>query len=549
MRRLIQCLALMLLVMNVPTWAANPISIVEHSASAPMASAPEPADFRYMNRTIVQFRDDLAGATPAVRAQRAQAVLESLKESDLDLPLNRIQVLFGNIQVTVFQLGDRLLFSLLPNDQNPGDRRPFEAFATDTESNLKTVLAVRKEGMHWPNLIHGIVATLLAVAVLAMAVWGLGRLRKILLRWCERLQKRHDEAEATTGFDWLGASVQLAHRLIQICSAFALLTLLYVWLVFVLKQFVLTQPLGDRMGGFLVDLLTRIAEGFVSAVPGVITVVVILLITRAVQDIIARVFEAVQKGRMEIPGLHPDTAGATRRMVSVMVWALGLTFAYPYIPGSQSDVFKGLSVLFGFMITLGSAGIVNQLMSGMVLIYSRALTKGDLVAIGETTGVVTELSTLSVKLLTLRKEEITIPNAVVVGNTIHNYTRAAGATGSLLSTTVTIGYDTPWRQVHAMLEAAAQKTPGLAATPAPYVLQRALSDFYVEYQLFAHTPDPMGRAGTLSVLHANIQDEFNTWGVQIMSPHFEEQPHQAVLVPKGQWYPAPAKPANGEGTS
>ncbi|GAB7127766.1 mechanosensitive ion channel [Silvimonas sp. JCM 19000] len=503
------------------------------------ASGPAAATLRFANRDIVTFRASLGGVTPQLRVSRTEASLDALPERALDAPLTRLQLSMNNAPVTVFQLGDRLLFWLVPADQDPASTQTYAQLIDRTDANLRAALTAKAQGLHWPNLLHGLIASAIATALLVLASWALSQLRRRLLRLMARMR---DEHVALAGFDWMEMVQQWAVRLIQTVAVLAWLALAWAWLLYVLEQFSFTQPLGDRMGELLASLAARFAQAFIDAIPGVITVVVILLITRALNALVIRVFTSVQQGHMEIPGLHPETAAATRRMVSVLVWALGLTFAYPYIPGSQSDVFKGLSVLFGFMITLGSAGVVNQLMSGMVLVYSRALRRGDLVAIGETTGVVTELSTLSVKLLTRRMEEITIPNAVVVGNTIYNYTRQAGPAGSLVSTTVTIGYDTPWRQVHAMLIAAAVRTPGLAQEPVPYVLQRALSDFYVEYQLFAHMPNPLERATVLSVLHGEIQDEFNRNGVQIMSPHFEEQPESAVLVPPAAWYTPPAQP-------
>ena len=198
--------------------------------------------------------------------------------------------------------------------------------------------------------------------------------------------------------------------------------------------------------------------------------------------------------------------------------------------------------MFGFMLTLGSAGIVNQLMSGLVLVYSRALTIGDFVDIGGTVGVVSEVGVLSTKVIDSRNEEVTIPNAVLVGNPIRNYSRLSGERGSLVSTKVTIGYDTPWRQVHAMLITAAELTPGLRKTPSPFVYQRDLADHYVEYELHAYMDQPLDRVPILSALHGNIQDQFNTYGVQIMSPHFVSQPQDNVVVPTEKWYAAPAEP-------
>jgi small-conductance mechanosensitive channel len=177
-----------------------------------------------------------------------------------------------------------------------------------------------------------------------------------------------------------------------------------------------------------------------------------------------------------------------------------------------------------------------------VLVYSRALSVGDFVDIGGTVGVVSEVGVLSTKIIDMRNEEVTIPNAVLVGNSIRNYSRLAGERGTLVSTKVTIGYDTPWRQVHAMLIAAAEQTPGLRGDPRPFVYQRGLGDFYVEYELFAYMDQPLNRVPVLSALHGNIQDQFNTYGVQIMSPHFMEQPANDVIVAPAKWYAAPAEP-------
>jgi small-conductance mechanosensitive channel len=156
---------------------------------------------------------------------------------------------------------------------------------------------------------------------------------------------------------------------------------------------------------------------------------------------------------------------------------------------------------------------------------------------------VTEVGLLSTK-LAAKGEEMTIPNAVLVGTTVTNYSRLAGADGPLVSTSVTIGYDAPWRQVHAMLRLAAGRTAGLRVHPPPSVLQRALSDFFVEYELRAHLETPAERAQALSELHAHVQ-EVNEFGVQIMSPAFESQPERAVVVPRSRWFAAPAGPPEG----
>ena len=232
-------------------------------------------------------------------------------------------------------------------------------------------------------------------------------------------------------------------------------------------------------------------------------------------------------------------------MTIVAIWLLAVVVAYPYLPGSGTDAFKGLSVFVGLVVSLGSSGVVNQAMSGFMLMYSRALRIGDWVQVGEVEGEVLDLAMLSTKVRTRAGEEVTVPNAVVISKETVNYTRFAEA-GVTTGTTVTIGYDTPWRQVHALLEQAAAQTPGLREEPPPFVVQTGLSDWYPEYQLRAVIDNPPERVRVLSDLHKNIQDLFNEYGVQIMSPHYINDPPEPFVVPPDRRSPPPA-PAEDPG--
>ncbi|MFT3735297.1 MAG: mechanosensitive ion channel [Rhodocyclaceae bacterium] len=385
------------------------------------------------------------------------------------------------------------------------------------------------------SLLIGVALALLATAVLAASLYGLEHLWR---RMSERLAPTSGEQGAHS----LGAlALRFLSHLAGLFRWGLWLILIYAWAVFALECFPFSRPLGEQLGELVLSTLTRIAHSTVNALPDLITLAVILFLTRAIVDVMGQVFESVHSGKLQLPFLHRETTGATRRIVTVLVWGLGIAFAYPYIPGSNSEAFKGLSVLFGIVISLGSTGVMTQMMSGLVVVYSRALRKGDFVAVNGVEGMVVEVGTLATKLVNLRNEEITIPNGVLIGSPIHNYSKMSATQGTLLSTTVTIGYDTPWRQVHAMLIAAATATEGVRPTPAPVVYQRALSDFYVEYEVFAHIDEPLHRIRILSLLHANIQDQFNEHGVQIMSPHFFDQPAEAVVVPKSKWFATPAE--------
>jgi small-conductance mechanosensitive channel len=226
--------------------------------------------------------------------------------------------------------------------------------------------------------------------------------------------------------------------------------------------------------------------------------------------------------------------------VLALLWLFALTVAYKYIPGSETEGFKAIGVFAGLMISLGSAGLISQMLSGLVVAYSRALKAGEIVQTGDTYGQVSEVGFLTTKITTPRRELVTIPNTILSGTPVTNYSRLAAAEGAVVATSVTIGYNAPWRQVHALLQRAAERTPGVRQEPGPWVLQRALSDFAVQYELYAHIDKVEDRIRVLSDLHAAIQDAFNEFGVQIMVPAFESQPEQPVMVPKSQWHAPPA---------
>jgi len=318
------------------------------------------------------------------------------------------------------------------------------------------------------------------------------------------------------------------------------LIVVYAVLTFVLRQFPYTRPWGESLRAFLLTTVENLGLGMLNAVPGLFTAVLIFLFTRAVIRVLGLWFHAVETGRVTPLWLFPETAQPTRRLATALLWTFAAVVAYPYLPGSQTEAFKGASVFLGLMVTFGSSGLVSQIVSGFTLTYSRALRLGDFVRIGDVEGTVTHLGVLSTKVKTVWNEDVTIPNAVVVAQTTTDYSRLGDTEGVFIPTSVTIGYDTPWRQIHAMLLQAAERTPGFRREPKPMVLQASLEDFYVKYTLFACLERQDQRPFVLDALHANIQDVFNEYGVQIMSPNYVIDPAAPKVVLKKDWYAAPA---------
>jgi small-conductance mechanosensitive channel len=419
--------------------------------------------------------------------------------------------------------------------------------AQQAAENLKQALRARAASGQRSGLLPALTRVAIATLLLLVVIWLLRRARVwgvARLQTTAALAQRFPPVLAT---DLQAHVLRAAQVSMRVMLAAAVLVLGYLWVAYSLEQFPYTAPWGERLGLFLFDLLWEFGRGALAALPGLFVVLIIVLIARWCARVINVIFAGVQSGTISLPGLERETARTSQTLLIFVIWLFALVVAYPYIPGSETDAFKGLSVLIGLMITLGSTGLINQVISGLFVIYSRSVRPEDYVRIGEIEGEVISIGSLATKLRTPRREEITIPHSVLVATATTNYSRLAGADGMVITASVTIGYDVPWRQVHALLLLGASRTRGIRKEPPPGVLQRELSDFYVQYQLLAHLEDGKNRAAVISELHAQIQDAFNEYGVQIMSPHFESQPKKPVFVPQSDWYAAPARPAPSVG--
>jgi small-conductance mechanosensitive channel len=230
------------------------------------------------------------------------------------------------------------------------------------------------------------------------------------------------------------------------------LVLIYLWLTYCLKRFPYTRPWGEALGSYLLTTFKGLLRGAVGALPGLLVVVIILFVTRLLVRWVQAFFNAVEAGRVSMDGIYPDTAPATRTISVILIWLFALIVAYPYIPGSNTQAFKAVGVFLGLVISLSSSGLLAQAMSGLVLVYSRALKPGEYVTIKDVEGVVDSVGMFSTKIRTIKHEEVTIPNSVILATNTLNYSRLTADSGSLAYTRVTVRYTVPWRQVHAMLQ-------------------------------------------------------------------------------------------------
>jgi small-conductance mechanosensitive channel len=338
---------------------------------------------------------------------------------------------------------------------------------------------------------------------------------------------------------------QLSNALFGILKGLYLSTLFvigYLYLHFVLFLYPWTRPLAARLFGILLDPLQAMGLGLIDSLPGIVFIAVVVIVARYVLRLARLYFESVDRGTVALARFDREWALPTYKIARLLIIAFAVVVAYPYIPGSSSEAFKGVSIFLGVVVSLGSSSVIANLMAGYTMIYRRAFKVGDRISIENLTGDVMERRLMVTHLRTIKNEEIVVPNSTIINSNIINYSTLAGSRGLILHTTVGIGYETPWRQVEAMLLLAAERTPGLLKEPAPFVLQKSLGDFAVTYELNAYCNDAQAMARLYTAMHQNVLDVFNEHGVQIMTPAYEGDPEKPKVVPKDQWYQAPATP-------
>lgn len=377
-------------------------------------------------------------------------------------------------------------------------------------------------------LIVGGIALALALFVgwIALVWWGrqtlLGRLRGVAF---ERTRGIAAPQLRRVSFRQL---LQLSELGVRLVSLGLMLTGAFVFAVVMLELIPGTRSWAGQIEHLVLDELLRLGEAAASALPGIAVVAVIFFLTRIANEILNHYFRSITSGEIRSAVFDAVTAETTRRLSDAGLWICAIIIAFPYLPGSESAAFRGVTVLAGLMISIGSANLVTQFTSGLALIYGRALRPGDYVEIGANEGVVEHIGLLACTLRTPRDEIVVLPNASVAGG-LKNY--SLGRTGIRFAVTVTIGYDAPWRQVRELLLAAAAATPGIRADPAPAVRQAGLDDFYVRYELLFTPEEVTQRLPLLGQLHESIQDRFHAAGVQIMSPHYNSDPATPKLPP------------------
>jgi small-conductance mechanosensitive channel len=437
--------------------------------------------------------------------------------------------------------GDALIMAVVDADASLEQIRRSELATINMRVLQQAITAyrtARSPGAIRSGVIRALAATLMLAALIVALLW--------FWRWVDRFLTRRLQARIHTvgiqSFELMRAEQIWSgvKSVIFIARTIVFVSVALAFLGYVLAQFPWTRGLSQNMTGFALAPLDVMGRGLVANIPSVVFLAVLFFVVRVALRLLRLFFDSVGRGVVTLHGFYPEWAEPTYKIVRIGVVAFALIVAYPYIPGSNTAAFQGVSLFLGLVFSLGSSSAISNIIAGYMMTYRRALKVGDRVRIGDVFGDVIEMRLQVTHLRSIKNEEIIIPNSQILAGTVLNYSSLAPAHGLILHTEVGIGYETPWRQVEAMLIAAAERTSGLSTEARPFVLEKQLGDFAVTYELNAYCTNPQAMAKIYAELHRNILDVFNEYGVQIMTPAYEGDPAAPKVVARQDWYAAPA---------
>ncbi len=459
--------------------------------------------------------------SPEERARLISDRLSKLMKSPLFKPESIITV-DGDTSTDIVA-GDTIIMSVTDKDAlSAGQAR--QVLARDFAGKMRAAIEARNMEYNMRSILFGALYTFLATLALIafffigrrlfpkiikkIQTWQGTRIRTIKIQSVEILHEERIVSILTEAVKWI--------RVLLYLLIFSL------YFPFIFSFFPWTRGLSSKIFNYIAVPVEKIGQAAATYIPNIFYIFVIVVLTRFAVKIARFLFSEIEKQTITVPGFFTDWAEPTYKIVRFMMIAFALIVAFPYLPGAESPAFKGVTIFLGVLLSLGSTSAVANVVAGVILTYMRALKLGDRVRIADTVGDVVEKNLLVTRIRTIKNVDITIPNTMVLGSHIINYSSSAKSYGLILHTGVTIGYDAPWRKVHELLIAAAAATENILELPAPFVLQTSLDDFFVNYELNAYSDKPSVMARTYSELHQNIQDKFNEAGVEIMSPHYSQ---------------------------
>ncbi|MHC1777939.1 MAG: mechanosensitive ion channel family protein [Lentimicrobium sp.] len=479
----------------------------------------------------------IGGISSYTAEQRAAAISERIRKAanDPSVSPDSVKVVSENDRDKLYA-GSRFIMSVF--DVDASAEKVSRAMLTElTQKMIAQAIEIHRHERSRPVLIkkalHALGAAVLLVLILYLLLWLIRRLNTGLQK---RIKERIESVE-NISFNLIRSKQlwKLLDILFKTLRISIVVIVIAVFLEYILSLFPWTNNIANYTLNLFLDPIIKLGKGFLSFLPALAFLVVIYFVTRYLLKLIRLLFAGIGQGGILIHGFESDWALPTFKIIRVLVIAFAVIIAFPYIPGSESSAFKGVTVFLGVLFSLGSSSFISNLIAGYSMTYRSAFKKGDRIQVDGQVGFVEEQRLLVTRLRSLKNEEIIIPNSTLLNSNIINYSSRAKDLGLILHTTVGIGYETPWRQVDAMLKLAAYRTEGLLQEPPPFVLKQSLGDFAVNYEINAYCNDANKMPLLYTALHQNILDVFNENNVQIMTPAYEGDPEVPKVVPKDQW--------------
>ena len=472
-----------------------------------------------LNDTLFFVFSKIGASTPKERANNISHKIGILYEDDF-LNTDSILVIKSEDNYDIVY-GEIIIMSLSENDAKWYGKDLSELALTLKEIIKSSINEARNENSLF-KLLARIGWVLLVITVVASMVWLIGRGYKRLLLFIDIKRDKWLKDLSYRDYTFLTAEQEMNVVLfmLKIFRWFVYAVLLYVTLPIIFSIFPFSRDWADALFQLTWSPFKRILIAVWEYMPNLFSILVIYFVMKYLIRFVKYIFSEIETQKLKISGFHADWAMPTYSIIKFLLYAFMFVLIFPYLPGSDSNIFKGVSVFIGVLFSLGSSSAIANIVAGLVITYMRPFKIGDRIRIGDVTGDVVEKTLLVIRVKTVKNEVVTIPNSSVLSGNTTNYSSVAKENGLIIHTTVTIGYDVPWKNMHQALIDAALKTEMILEDPKPFVLQTSLDDFYVSYQINAYTREAAKQALIYSNLHQNIQDTCNERGIEILSPHY-----------------------------
>ncbi|GAB1454523.1 mechanosensitive ion channel [Draconibacterium sp.] len=472
-----------------------------------------------LDDTLFTINSKIGASTPKERAARITTKIANLYKDEF-LKTDSIHVVKSENTYDIVY-GDIIIMSISEIDALWHDKTMPELANEFKDTIINSILIAKKENS-LTKLILRIALVLLVLSFARLFIWLIGKGYYRLLNIIETNKEQWLKSLSYKDYTFLTEEQELQSVLFLLKALrwFVYAVLVYISLPILFSIFPFSRDWADALFHLVWSPLKGVFVAIWDYLPNLFSIAVIYFVMKYFIHFVRYIFSEIEAEKLQLSGFHADWAMPTFSIVKFLLYAFMFVLIFPFLPGSDSNIFKGVSVFIGILFSLGSSSAIANMVAGLVITYMRPFKIGDRIKIADVTGDVVEKTLLVTRIKTIKNEIITIPNASVLSGNTTNYTSEAVKTGLIIHTTVTIGYDVPWPKMHETLINAALKTDMILKEPKPFVLQTSLEDFYVAYQINAYTREASKQALVYSNLHQNIQDCCNEAGIEIMSPHY-----------------------------